>query len=110
MREAFERRQRVSAAPDRVWEALLDFNRVAGWIEIVGAAEEIVPHEHYRAVLEDRLGPFRLRADLEVRLSDIVQGVSLPRPPPARTGRSPPGSRFRLGSRSAPRPPGPSSA
>ena len=77
MRESFRRVQVVAAAPGRVWEQLLDFNAVAGWIRIVGAAEEIAPLQRYRAVLEDRLGPFKLRADLEIKLTEVIKGVSV---------------------------------
>lgn len=52
------------AAP--VWDALLDFERVASWLTIVGEVREIEPMRRYGAVLEDRLGPFTLRADLTV--------------------------------------------
>jgi carbon monoxide dehydrogenase subunit G len=59
----------VSAPPDAVWEALLDFRRVASWLSIVGEIREVEPLARYGAVLEDRVGPFRLRADLTVTVS-----------------------------------------
>jgi len=77
MRESFERAQVVGASPETAWETLLDFRQVASWISIVGDAEELVPLQRYRAVLEDRLGPFKLRADLDVRLSDLREGESV---------------------------------
>lgn len=75
MRETFERSRVVGAEPARVWDTLLDFRQVASWISIVGDVQEVVPLERYRAVLEDRLGPFKLRADLDVILSDLRDGV-----------------------------------
>ena len=77
MRESFERKLVVAAPPPRAWAALIDFRQVASWISIVGDAQEVVALERYRAVLEDRLGPFKLRADLEVKLSDLKPGISL---------------------------------
>ncbi len=50
----------------RVWAALLDFHRVASWLSIVGEVRELEPLRRYSAVLEDRVGPFALRADLDV--------------------------------------------
>ncbi len=59
----------VAAAPDAVWAALLDVQRVASWIRIVANVREVEPLRRYRAVLEDRVGPFALRADLDVAVT-----------------------------------------
>jgi carbon monoxide dehydrogenase subunit G len=59
----------VRATPSRVWGALLDFQRVASWLGIVGEVRELEPLRRYAAVLEDRIGPFALRADLTVTMS-----------------------------------------
>jgi carbon monoxide dehydrogenase subunit G len=56
----------VAAPRAQVWQALLDFRRVASWLSIVGDVRELEPLRHYAAVLEDRVGPFALRADLAV--------------------------------------------
>lgn len=45
---------------------------MASWVDIVGAVEVHEPLARYTAVLEDRVGPFRLRADLEVLVTDLV--------------------------------------
>jgi uncharacterized protein len=68
--------ERVRLAGDRevVWETVGDVPTVLSWISIVGAAEEIEPGSRYRAVLEDRLGPFRLRADLDIQVSEREHG------------------------------------
>lgn len=53
------------------WDVLTDVHRIGGWVSVVG---DITEREHlasYSAVLEDRLGPFRLKADLEV----VVTGL-----------------------------------
>ena len=59
----------VAAPRARVWDALLDFRRVASWLSIVGDVRELDPLRRYTAVLEDRVGPFALRADLNVTVS-----------------------------------------
>jgi carbon monoxide dehydrogenase subunit G len=59
------------------WERLTDVQRVAGWVSIVGPVEELEPLRAYTTVLEDRLGPFKLRADLAVDVTDVVDGQSI---------------------------------
>lgn len=59
----------VSAPPDRVWSVLLDFQRVAAWLSVVRDLREIEPRKKYATVLEDKVGPFALRADLAIDVS-----------------------------------------
>lgn len=68
MRQEFRERVRLAGDREAVWETVGDVPTVLSWISIVGAAEEVEPDSRYRAVLEDRLGPFRLRADLDVHV------------------------------------------
>lgn len=67
----FERSIPVSSPPQDVWQAVTDANRVAGWISLVGDVTELEPLSKYTATLSDRLGPFRLSADLEVDVTGI---------------------------------------
>lgn len=62
------RRLVVASPAERVRATLLDFHTVASWLSIVGEVRELAPGSRYAAVLEDRVGPFTLRADLEVRV------------------------------------------
>jgi carbon monoxide dehydrogenase subunit G len=64
--QEFARTIRVEASPSAVWDAVLDVRRVASWLSIVRDVREVQPPSRYTALLEDRLGPFALRADLEV--------------------------------------------
>ena len=57
---------RLAAPAAAVWEALLDFDRVASWLPIVHQLREVEPMRRYATVLQDRVGPFSLRADLAV--------------------------------------------
>jgi carbon monoxide dehydrogenase subunit G len=57
---------RVAARPEAAWAALLDFPRVASWLPVVRDLREVEPLRRYTTVLEDRLGPFAMRADLQI--------------------------------------------
>jgi carbon monoxide dehydrogenase subunit G len=72
-RGEFARRIVVAAPPARVWETVIDVQRVASWIGVVGSVEEEEPLARYRAVLEDTLGPFRLRAELAIAVEELVE-------------------------------------
>jgi carbon monoxide dehydrogenase subunit G len=67
----FDREIVVPASPDRAWEALSDVDRLVSWVTVLHQATVVSDMERYTAVLEDRLGPFRLRADLDIELSDV---------------------------------------
>lgn len=73
-RSRFHRELLVSASPEQVWGAVTDVPRLVGWVSIVDDAQEIVPLQRYTAVLMDRLGPFKLRADLDIEVSDVELG------------------------------------
>jgi carbon monoxide dehydrogenase subunit G len=66
MRQEFSEVVPVDASPEVAWAAVGDITTVLGWISIVGEAVCVEPGRRYSAVLEDRLGPFRLRADLDI--------------------------------------------
>ncbi len=59
----------VAAAPDAAWQTILDFQRVAGWLPVVRDLREVEPLRKYTTVLEDKVGPFALRADLAIDVS-----------------------------------------
>lgn len=75
--ESFERELVVSAPPGRIWETVTDVNRVASWVSVVGAVSEIEHLARYSAVLTDRLGPFALKADLDVEVTELDEGRSI---------------------------------
>lgn len=72
--EEFRRHLKMSLPRDEVWQVLMDVERVAGWVGLVGEVRELSPLSRYRAELTDRVGPFRLRADLDVRIADMEEG------------------------------------
>ena len=57
---------RVAASPERAWSTILDFPRVASWLKVVRDLREVEPMRRYTTVLEDRVGPFAMRADLAI--------------------------------------------
>ncbi|MGH8891362.1 MAG: CoxG family protein [Acidothermaceae bacterium] len=69
----FERELSVGADAAACWRVLTDVPRLVGWISVVQDAQEISKLDRYTAVLMDRLGPFKLRADLEISLSDVEE-------------------------------------
>jgi carbon monoxide dehydrogenase subunit G len=56
----------LDASPELVWKAVLDFHRVASWLSIVREVRDVDPPRRYAALLEDRVGPFAMRADLDL--------------------------------------------
>ena len=67
----------MAAPPPTAWATVIDVHRVAGWVSVVGAVEEREHLARYGAVLSDRLGPFRVAADLDVRVTDLDEGRSI---------------------------------
>jgi carbon monoxide dehydrogenase subunit G len=62
----FAKTIRLDAGPDAVWDAVNDVRRVASWVSIVREVRDVDPPRRYAALLEDRLGPFAMRADLDI--------------------------------------------
>jgi len=75
--QEFGKELRLAAPPATVWNALLDFDRVASWLSIVRDVREIEPLRRYSALLEDRVGPFALRADLTVAVDASTEGRTM---------------------------------
>jgi carbon monoxide dehydrogenase subunit G len=71
---SFERELLVTAGPDDSWKVLTDVPRLVSWVTIVDQAKELEYLESYTAVLMDKLGPFKLRADLAITVSEVEVG------------------------------------
>jgi carbon monoxide dehydrogenase subunit G len=69
MFQDFTRTIELAAPQATVWAAMLDVRRVASWLPIVRDVRDLDPPRRYTALLEDRLGPFAMRADLEVTVT-----------------------------------------
>lgn len=70
----FNRELSVSSDATTCWKVLTDVPRLVDWVSIVDDAQEIDPLGKYSAVLMDRLGPFKLKADLDISVSDVEIG------------------------------------
>ena len=66
MLQDFAKTIRLDASPDAVWAAVRDVHRVGSWLSIVREVRDVDPPRRYAALLEDRLGPFAMRADLDL--------------------------------------------
>jgi carbon monoxide dehydrogenase subunit G len=73
----FEREVEVPGDPAATWAAFTDVPRVVSWISIVENAREVEPLSRYTAVLQDKIGMFALRADLDITVADVIEGRQL---------------------------------
>lgn len=73
----FKRAIEVTSPPDECWRVLTDVQTVAGWVAVVGDVKEIDHLRSYQAVLQDQFGPFKLRADLAVSVTDVDENRSI---------------------------------
>jgi carbon monoxide dehydrogenase subunit G len=77
MKQEFHETLQLEAAPEAVWRTVADVPTVLSWISIVGDVSEVEPGQRYRVLIEDRLGPFKLRADLDVSVHEREEGKSI---------------------------------
>jgi carbon monoxide dehydrogenase subunit G len=77
MQQDFHETIQLTARPDAVWAVVSDIPTVLSWISIVEAVEEVEPGERFGVVLADKLGPFKLRADLNVVVGEREPGTSI---------------------------------
>jgi carbon monoxide dehydrogenase subunit G len=77
MHQEFHETIQLAAAPDAVWATVSDIPTVLSWISIVEAVETVEPDERFRVVLADKLGPFKLRADVDVVVGERETGTSI---------------------------------
>ena len=70
-RETLERSLTVAAPADAVWERLTDMTTVASWLPVVHSVSEVAPLQTYRAILQDKVGPFSLKADLDIDVTEL---------------------------------------
>jgi carbon monoxide dehydrogenase subunit G len=61
---------RLPVPPERVWRVLTDVRRVAACVPGCESVVEEVPLQRYRAVMKQRVGPFRLEVPLEIQVTE----------------------------------------
>jgi carbon monoxide dehydrogenase subunit G len=58
--------------PETVWPVLLDVRRIAACIPGCEQVEELAALAHYKAVMKQKLGPFRLEVPAEIFVDEVV--------------------------------------
>ena len=76
MKQEFRESLTVEAPPEAVWATVSDIKTVLSWISIVESAEDVATGR-YKVVLADKLGPFKLRADVAVEVVERVEGEKI---------------------------------
>jgi carbon monoxide dehydrogenase subunit G len=61
---------RLPQPPARVWQVLTDVGRVAGCVPGCESVQEEAPLQRYRAVMRQRVGPFRLEVPLTITVEE----------------------------------------
>ncbi|QWF22728.1 SRPBCC family protein [Nocardioides sp. LMS-CY] len=70
----FEQTVQVNGTPDEVWSLITDVPRLVGWISVLHDATTVAELAHYRAVMQDKVGMFKLKADLDIRVTEKTEG------------------------------------
>ena len=73
----FEKELVVGVPPARVWAFLWDVVRVARCLPGCTDVRTVAPHKQYAAVVNERVGPFRVRFPLEIEVLDVEEGRRL---------------------------------
>ena len=64
----FNREIPLTVEPGRVWDLLWDVGRVARCLPGAKAIREVIPHQRYEALVDERVGPFTMRFPLEIEV------------------------------------------
>lgn len=78
-KDAISRTIEVGRSQENVFDLLLNVGTVAGFVPVISELVEIVELKEYSAVLEDQVGPFKLRADLIIKtvVDEILRSFSI---------------------------------
>lgn len=68
MRASFERSTQIGASPATAWATLHDVDQLASYSSHLGPVSVVEPDRRWRVSLQDRVGPFRLSAPMDVEL------------------------------------------
>lgn len=71
---SFSRELELASPAGSCWATLTDVPTLVSWISVLDEGHEIEPLQRYTAVLMDKVGPFRLKADLDIQLTDVQPG------------------------------------
>ena len=76
-KEAFTRTLDLSVAPQVAWQTITDVPTLVSWVSILLQAETIEEMSRYSAVLQDRIGMFALKADLDISVLSCTPPTSI---------------------------------
>jgi len=62
----------IPAGRDQVWDFVWQTERVAACVPGCGAVEIVEPQKSYRAQLTDRIGPYRIEAEMEIEVEEVA--------------------------------------
>ena len=68
---SFSRTLATTSDAETCWAVLTDVSRIAGWVSVIGDVAELEPLANYTAVLMDKVGPFKLKADLAIKVPEV---------------------------------------
>jgi uncharacterized protein len=72
--QRFERELAVTADAATCWTTLTDVVRLATWVTVLDDVDEITRLAKYTAVLADQVGPFTLKATLDIVVDVLADG------------------------------------
>jgi carbon monoxide dehydrogenase subunit G len=75
--DTFRRQVTVGYGPEQTWNTVTKIDHLVSWVPILSEAVEHEPLKRYSALLVDRLGPFSLKADLAIDVTDVVEHESI---------------------------------
>ena len=68
----FDQRIEVQRPLADVWEFLWDIERLARCLPSCKDVREVEPQQRYTVVMEERVGPFKARFEMDVRVAELV--------------------------------------
>lgn len=74
---SFARELELKAPAEECWATLVDVPTLVSWISVLAEGTEIEPMQRYTAVLMDKVGPFKLQANLNIELRDVSPGLQV---------------------------------
>jgi uncharacterized protein len=68
----FDLASEIPSAPERIWPVLLDVRRIAACIPGCEQVEELAPLAHYKALMKQKVGPFRVEVPAEIFVEELT--------------------------------------
>ena len=77
MRGSFERTAHIAASPTDAWATLHDVDQLASYSSHLGPVITVEPDRLWKTSLQDRVGPFRLSAPMDVEILEETAMVEV---------------------------------